>query len=96
VEDDDKEEPDRDKEDDDKEEENEVVVPVMLNCWDWARMAAVSSLTKLIVKPLPIGQPAAGPFTVVEPREVLTFPFKTELMFGNTCCEERSTGANSG
>jgi hypothetical protein len=70
---------------DKEEEENGFVVPLMLNCWDWARMAlpvVPFSWMMLIVKPLPVGQPAGGPSTVVEPGAVLTFRFKMTLMFG--------------
>ena len=66
-----------------------VVVPVMLNCWDWTRMATPVGFcwTKLIWKPLPVGQPTAGPSTVVEPPSVGTLAFKMTLMFGVVCCD---------
>lgn len=62
-------------------EEKGVVVPVMLNCWDWARMfiPVGFSWTKLIWKPSPVGQPLAGPSTVAEPPEEGTFSFKVVL-----------------
>jgi len=70
--------------DEETEELKGVVVPVMLNCWDWARMPTPVGFCwiKLIWKPLPVGQPLAGPSTVVEPLEVVTSCFKTTLMFG--------------
>jgi len=73
--------------DDTTEEEKGVVVPVMLNCWDWARMLTPVgfSWTKLIWKPLPVGQPLEGPSTVVEPPEEGTFSFKVALKFGVDC-----------
>lgn len=66
------------------EEEKGTVVPVILNCWDWARMATPVGFcwTMLIWKPLPVGQPVEGPFTVVEPSEVETFCFKRTLILG--------------
>lgn len=69
-------------------EEKGVVVPVMLNCWDWARMATPVGFcwTKLIWNPLPVGQPLEGPSTSMDPAEVRTFSFKGVLMFGVTCC----------
>jgi len=74
--------------DDDTTEEKGVVVPVMLNCWDWARILTPVgfSWTKLIWKPLPVGQPLDGPSTVVEPPEEGTFSFKVALKFGVDCC----------
>lgn len=66
------------------EEEKPVVVPVMLNCWDCARMATpvVVFWIRLIWKPLPVGQPEEGAFTVAEPSAVETSSFKTILTFG--------------
>jgi len=80
-------------EDDEMEEEKGTVVPVILNCSDWARMAFPVGFfwTKLIWKPLPVGQPVAGPSTVVEPEEVRTFSFNMMLTFGVFCCRERNT-----
>ena len=78
--------------DDDTTEEKGVVVPVMLNCWDWARIFVPVgfSWTKLIWKPWPVGQPLEGPSTEVEFSEVRTFSFKEMLMFGVDCCGECS------
>ena len=53
------------------------------------------SWTKLIWKPLPVGQPLEGPSTVVEPPEEGTFSFKVALKFGVVCYGERRTGADS-
>lgn len=71
-----------DREKDEREEDDGV--PVMLNCWDWARMATPVGFgwTKLIWKPWPVGQPEEGAFTVVEPEEVVTPSFKEMLTFG--------------
>lgn len=73
-----------DREEDETEEEKDVEEPVMLNCWDWARMATPVGFcwNKLIWNPLPVGQPEEGAFTVAEPEEVVTSCCKTMLMFG--------------
>lgn len=84
---------------DEREEEKEVEVPLMLNCWDWVRMLTPVPLgwTKLIWKPLPVGQPTAGPSTVVELSAVRTPFFKMMLMGGVDCYRERTVGKrNSG
>jgi len=75
-----------DREREEMEEEEGVGLPVMLNCWDWARMATPVGFcwTKLIWKPWPVGQPDEGAFTVAEPGEVETSCFKTMLVFGYT------------
>jgi len=72
------------REEEETEEEKAVVLPVILNCRDWARMETpvAWSWIKLIWKPLPVGQPDAGGLTVVDPSEVRTFCFKTMLVFG--------------
>jgi len=46
-------------------------------------MAAPVCWTKLIWKPLPVGQPEEGPFTVVVLEEVETSCFKTMLTLGD-------------
>jgi len=76
------------------EEEKGVVVPLMLNCWDWARMLTPVGFTwiKLIWKPLPVGQPLEGPSTVVDPPDEETFSFKVTLRFGVVCYGKRRTG----
>ena len=73
-------------------EEKGVVVPVMLNCEDWTRMVApvAPGWTKLIWKPLPVGQPTAGPSTVVELSAVRTPFFKMTLMGGVDCYSGRT------
>lgn len=82
---------------DEMEEAKETVLPVILNWGDWARMATPVGFcwTKLIWKPLPIGQPLAGPSTLVEPAEVRTLLFKMTLMFGVFCCRGRSAGGRT-
>ena len=86
--------------DDRMEEVKGVVVPVMLNCWDWARMLTPVGFcwTKLIWKVFPVGQPLAGPSTVVEPPAELTFSLKGTLRFGVTCWkgkDEHHLGGNA-
>ena len=75
------------------------MLPVMLNCWDWARMAVPVVVTwiRLIWKPWPVGQPEEGASTVTEPLEVRTFCCKTSLTFGYTTWwwEEIAGGARS-
>jgi len=50
------------------------------------------SWTKLIWKPLPVGQPLEGPSTVVEPPEEGTFSFSLTLRFGVVCCRGKKVG----
>jgi len=78
---------------DEETEEEGVEVPVMLNCWDCARMATPVGLfwTRLIWKPLPVGQPEEGAVTEVDPEEVRTFCFKTALVFGYTTMFTKTT-----
>ena len=73
-------------------EEKGVVVPLMVNCGDWARIPTPLAVcwTKLIWKPWPVGQPLEGPSTVVEPLEVSTPCFKVMLTLGFFCCKERT------
>lgn len=84
-------------EDDEMEEEKGTVVPVMLNCSDWARIAFPVGFrwTRLIWKPLPVGQPVAGPSTVAEPEEVRTLSFNMMLTFGVFCCREPNTSGRT-
>lgn len=79
------------REDPEEVEEKGVVVPVMLNCWDWARMPGPVGFcwTKLIWNPTPVGQPVEGPSTVVVFSEVRTFSFKTTLTLGFDCCRNQ-------
>jgi len=72
---------------DEDEREGGVGVPVMLNCWDWARMLTPVGLfwTRLIWKPLPVGQPVEGLFTAAASPAERTFWLKTTLMFGYVC-----------
>jgi len=65
-------------------EEKGVVVPLMVNCGDWARMAVPLELiwTTLTWKPLPVGQPEAGPLTMVEPSAVETLFFRRTFTLG--------------
>jgi hypothetical protein len=81
------------REEEETEEEKAVVLPVILNCRDWARMATpvACSWIKLIWKPLPVGQPDVGGLTVVDPSEVRTFCFKTTLVFGYDAWERKLT-----
>ena len=60
-----------------------MALPVVV-CW-----------TKLIWKPLPVGQPVAGPSTVAEPEEVRILSFNTVLKFGVFCCRERNTSGRT-
>jgi len=74
-------------------EEEGFEVPVMLNCLDCARMATPVGLfwTRLIWKPLPVGQPEEGAVTEVDPEEVRTSCFKTVLVFGYTTMFTKTT-----
>jgi len=77
----------------DTEEEKGVVVPVMLNCCDWARILTPVGFSwiKLIWKPLPVGQPLDGPSTEVVPLEEGTFSFRVTLRFGVDCILIKTT-----
>ena len=68
-----------------EEEVNGTVVPLMLNCCDWARIWVPLEFiwTMLSWKPGPVGQPEEGPFNVVDPSEVVTFCFTTILIGGD-------------
>ena len=68
------------------------MVPVMLNCWDWARIFTPVGFcwTKLIWKPWPVGQPLEGASTEVESLDVVTFCFRTTLTFGVDCCSTQT------
>lgn len=72
-------------------EEKGVVVPLMVNCGDWARMAVPLELiwTTLTWKPLPVGQPEAGPLTMVEPSAVETLFFRRTFTLGEMFYRDR-------
>ena len=67
-----------------KVEEKATVVPLMSNCWDWARMAPPR--TTLIWNPMPVGQPEGGASTMVELSAVTTFSFRVMLTLGYDPC----------
>ena len=81
-----------------EEEEKAVVVPLMENCGDWARMAVPLEViwTTLTWKPLPVGQPEAGPLTMVEPSAVETLFFRMTFTLGEMFYRDRQCVNSAG
>jgi len=77
------------------EEELPVGSSLMLNSPEWVRTSIPvgPGRTKLIWKPLPMGQPVEGLGTRVELSAVWTFSFKMTLKFGDICCREQRTSS---